>query len=165
MKLAKAVTKELSLSRSNQILNAGLKAVAEFISGSLSNVELAATFDALKDAEKVVEDLQTNLKARLVEQVKQLGKQSTERGSLRLEADGWEIEARVSRTGYDPRKVEALLRAKNLDVPSYMTTKITFAVDEARLQAAALTNKLTQDELDTCRYESGYTLQRPKRVG
>lgn len=162
--LSKTEVKTTSLYRSNQILQAGLKAFADHISTPLTPLDLIAAYGTVKDTEDVVKTLTENLRKRTLEQLQTNGEQVTEKGTMRLEVDDMTIEARPQKTGYDPKKIEGLLRAKQASVSEYMAQVITYAIDETKLHAAVTDGVLTQDELNTCKHEVNYALQRPKKV-
>ncbi len=78
--------------------------------------------------------------------------------------EGWHLEARPQHGegSIDHKKLEGLLRAKGLDPTHYMDTVITFKFNPDKVDT--IRTKLSQAELDTCKMQMSYAVQRPKRI-
>lgn len=122
---------------------------------------LAETFDMLKGYEDAVSDVAGVARGKLLDLLKEQGSGES---SLKLTVGGWELSARPRKTGLDAKKLEALLRAKGIDPTNYMTTKVSYEVDPARVPLLTADGKLSQAELDTCVPPTEYNLMRPKKV-
>ena len=109
--------------------------------------------------EKATEGLRTTFGERVKEQVIKDGAQTTEKGTREWAMNGYLIRAIPTRTGVDPKKLEARLRAKGHDPAVAMDQTIAYKVNEAKLAAAIALGKLTQAEADGCKYELNYRLQ------
>lgn len=155
----------VTLERSNQILTAGLKALADHLSQDLTTFQLVNAYEVVKDMGDVVSDLSSNARDRMLKRIEQEGVVVTEKGTMRLEVDGKFIEARPMKTGFDPKKIEGLLRAKGAEVTSAMDAKVTYVINERKLQQTVAGGLITPDELETCRFTPSYAVQRPKRMG
>ena len=122
---------------------------------------LAETFDMLKGYEDAISDVAGVARGKLLDLLREQGSGES---SLKLTVGGWELSARPRKTGLDAKKLEALLRAKGIDPTMYMTTKVSYEVDPARVPLLTADGKLTQAELDTCVPPLEYNLMRPKKV-
>lgn len=109
--------------------------------------------------EKGVEGLKTTFGERVKETVVAEGDKVTEKGTLEWSLNGYTIRATPTRTGTDPKKLEARLRGKGLKPDEHMTPTTTYKVSEALLLALVASGKLTQQEVDDCRYELNYALR------
>ena len=125
---------------------------------------LATGLATLIEWQNAIEETAKQVKAMVVAIVKERGNQTTSTGSKELIAAGWKLRIQPWRTGYDSKKVEALLRAKGLQPASHMDSKITYSVNEMKLGALVATGTLTQEELETTRYEETYTVRSPEPV-
>jgi len=128
--------------------------------------QLAQVFLALRDIEKVLEDknsgLTTIAKKRVIAYLKAHGRVTTEKGSMVAEVGGLTLSMHPTRTGYDAKKVEALLRAKGKDPAAFMTTVIKYEMPPENSVEEAKLKKLLGDELESCRYEESWTVATPK---
>jgi hypothetical protein len=109
--------------------------------------------------EKGVEGLRTTFGERVKEKVVAEGDKVTEKGTLEWSLNGYTIRATPTRTGVDPKKLEARLRGKGLKPDEHMTPTTTYKVSDVLLAALLATGKLTQQEVDDCRYELNYALR------
>ncbi len=144
--------------------NNAFTAFAAALSHELTPKVLVPVFMSLKLAEDNLEDLKVNVRNRMLAFILQNGKVATETGTKRVETDGWLLEARPQKTGVDAKKLEAALRARDLPVEKYMTATVTYSVDEEGIGKLLGEGKLTKDELETCKHEVKFNVQRPKRV-
>lgn len=145
-------------------ITSALQTLADELSGTPSVETIVAIQGAVKAWTKRLEDTEKISKGMLIEYLKANGQQTTDKGSLGVTVAGFSIEARPHRTGLDAKKVEALLRAKELSVDALMDKDIRYMVNESRLQLAITEGVLTADELETCKYELSYALQPIKKV-
>jgi hypothetical protein len=147
-----------------EVVNSSLTKVAELLTLDLKPGVLTDLFASLKQWEDNLKDLAQNGRDRLLSQVLIKGDVVTAAGTRRWEVDGWELEARPQRTGIDSKKLEALLRAKNLDPSKHMESVITYKVSDLGVSNLLKDKLATQDEIEACHYELAYNLQRPKKV-
>lgn len=142
-----------------------LQQTANVLSRELKPPELCTVFSSIKDWEKNLTALAKNGRDRLLDLVLENGEQVTETGTKKLDVDGgWEVEARPRKTGVDGKKLEALLRAKKLDVGKYMIATITYAPNELGVEQLIKEGKVTPEEMATCHHELEYNLMTPKKV-
>jgi len=102
--------------------------------------------------------------SRVKNHVLEHGEQVTDKGTRKLVADGWALSAIPTRTGVDPKKLEARLRMKGFNPADYMDMKITYAVSETKLGKALASEVVTQSEIESCRYDLTYRLQVEKEA-
>lgn len=168
MKQTKAIVQSKSVPTAKGAAMAvehGLAIFAQQLSAPLIKpATLARTIDRLKTWADAIEDLQKVAKQKTLELLEKQGETVTEKGTKRAVVDGLQFEARPHRTGVDPKKLEALLRAKKLDVAAYMDATISYKVNESRLPVLISDNRLTQAELDSCNYDTTWVVQPPKVV-
>lgn len=129
--------------------------------GDIAPARIDEAYSALKDAAKLIEDIQKVAKQRIQELVKKSGELVPEtKGTIRSESLGYEL--RPTRTGFDSKKVEALFRAKGVDVNKYMDPVVTYVISDNKLLAAAADGVLSKDELEACRYDESYSVWKSK---
>jgi len=155
------------LATAQKILTAAFAELALPFSGRIEAkpAVLAEAYDRLTEVQKVVEDTIKVAKDKMKELVKSTGTfvEGT-KGSYEAVLGEYQYSIRPTRTGVDPKKLEALLRSKDKDPEVYMDPKVTYTVNEQKLGAALAKKVLTKAELETCMYEESYALQPPKKV-
>lgn len=119
----------------------------------------AATMDAIEETKKLV-------RGRVLDVALAKGAPVGDSG-LSRELDlgnGMVQRVTIQKSGTDPQKFEASLRAKNVVLAKYMNQVITFKMkDGTGSQDLALAdNILTHDELQTLAYEPSYRVDRAK---
>jgi hypothetical protein len=146
-------------------LKTGLAALARVLSSQgLTTPELVKAFDLIKALEANLKDLEKTAKAQLLQYVRETGTRITEAGSLRATAGGYSIEATVRNSGYDPDKVQMLLRAKGLDVASGCDATVSYKPNPDKLSALVDGGRLTALEVENTRHSIEYNLKRPVKV-
>lgn len=151
-------------SKFTQAFDVGFKALARYLSSPLTKPEMAAAFDQLKVWEEDFEALAKSARDSVLNLIKTEGERVTDTGTLRLETDGWRLEAQPQRTGYDSKKVEAFLRGRQMDPANYMDTEIIYKVNPGKLLVLIQTGKLSEAEAETLKHDLSYRVIRPKRV-
>lgn len=142
-----------------------LTSLANELSDPLISVEaLANVANRLLQLTDLADELATIARRRITDLVKKAGHKTSDKGSLKFEDAGWVFELRAKNSGYNSKRVEALLRAKGYSPGTYMQTVITYAVDPDKLVDALHEQVFTKDELATCRYEEAFSVQRPRPV-
>jgi hypothetical protein len=121
----------------------------------------AATFDAVEEAKKLA-------RGRVLEAVLDKGTPVGSKGLSRELNLGLGLVQRVTiqKSGLDPKKFEAALRAKNVTVGRYMDTVTSFKLKEGTGSAdmALSDGVFTADELKALEYEPSYRVDRPKEA-
>ncbi len=147
-----------------------ITSVVQAFAETLSQVDLAPgalseVFSEVRTWQKNFDDLYEAGRRRVLEAVLKSGTLMTETGTKRLETqEGWTLEIRPQKSGYDAKKVEAFLRAKNLSPQIHMDTVVTYAVSQAKIDALLASGGATVNELATCKHELKYAVQSPKRT-
>jgi hypothetical protein len=160
----KTLTVEASLGAVGGLITNGFKALAGLLATDQPPEVLSQVFDTLKEWSSNISDLEKNARTRLLEAIQEKGEVKTEAGSKTLEVGGWLLELRPQRGGYNAKKVEALIRAKGLEPKRYMVQEVIYKLDTELLNQAVAQAALTPAELETCKDEQTFALQRPKRV-
>lgn len=149
---------------SSKLGDSALRAVADLLSMDLTPGAIGAIHAQLGAWEKNIKDLQSNTKQRLVALLKDKGQVVTNKGSRELLVDGYRIRCKPYRSGVDPKKLEALVRAKGLDPEQIMQQVITYDLDPVKLGIAVEKKLISSDEAATCVYDESWTLETPKKV-
>lgn len=123
---------------------------------NLTDEQVPQAFDMTDQLEDLAKEVRTRLRDRLLLYVQANGTKATDKGSMKAEAGGYRLVAIPTRTGIDPKKLEALLRRKGIDPAGVMDTTITYKVNLAKLST---TSCLTQTELDACLYDKAFRVE------
>lgn len=127
---------------------------------------LAETLQALRDVKKILEDKNSGLevlaKKRVEAYIKGHGKIATDKGSMSAEVDGLKLFMKPWRTGYDAKKVEALLRAKGKSPDTRMVQNISYSMPDEGTATFEKLKKELGDELESCRYEETWVVSTPE---
>lgn len=153
-----------AVASANETTSIAFKQMAHLLSLDLTPPALAGAFDTLKDWDDVVSDLIKSARERLLTLLKSDGEKTTDAGTLRLNVDGWALEARPQSTNYDAKRLEALLRAKGLSVDTYMTREVSYSVSPDGVARLLADGVATLDELNTTKPEARFNVMRPKKV-
>jgi len=137
--------------------------VSTVLSGPIAPKVAGAALSAMREVAKISADIEKVAKGRVLELVTHKGEVVTDKGTRRYVEDGYVFEARPSRSGTDPKKLEALFRAKGLDPERGMDTVITYKVSEHKLFHAIERGDLTTAEVEACKYEESWTVLTPKQ--
>ena len=133
---------------------------------ALAPKDLIETFRALRDIKAVLEDknsgLETVAKAKVIAFLKGYGKPFSEKGGMEATVGGMLVRMHPSRTGYDAKKVEALLRSKGKEPSAYMQQEVRYTMPEANTMQMEKLRKLLGDEMESCQYEESWTVSTPK---
>lgn len=123
---------------------------------NLSDEQVPAAFDMTDQLRDMAEEVRTRLRDRILLYVQAKGRQLTDKGSMTAESGGFKLTAIPTRTGIDPKKLEALLRRKGIDPAVAMDATITYKVNMGKLAACAA---LTPGELTACSYDKAFRVQ------
>lgn len=121
--------------------------------------------DATSEYSTELEKFDRLARARVVDFVSKHGKRISDAGSMELDLGNGMVQPMlVQKSGHDPKKVEAMLRAKNLSVDDYMDIEVKYKYSEGKAAVLVASKKITADELETCRYETTYRVTKSKPV-
>lgn len=126
---------------------------------NLSDEQVPEAFEMTDKLGKLAEEVRDRLRSRLLKWVKETGATVTEKGSRANSIGGFRVSAIPTRTGIDPKKLEALLRRLALDPAVGMTPTITYAVNEEKVMALVESGRLTTEDLNNCRYSESFRIQ------
>ncbi len=158
-----SLAKVTLVSVSDTIANS-LKLVAAYLSKELTPKALSDVFFKLDELEKALQEMRENVKDRIKEAVKADGTKVPETlGSISLDVGNHKWNIRPTRTGYDPKKVEAALRSKDLQPADWMQTDIKYKVDETKFPKLVEKGIFTTEELEQLKYELKFALVTPKQ--
>lgn len=85
-------------------------------------------------------------------------------GSKQADIDGWRFEASRNGGYYIADKVEALLRARKLNVDKFMDQTITHSINLDKIVALKLKHPDIAQELEQCRAPRGWSVKTPKKL-
>lgn len=142
-------------------IDGGLGMLAKAVSGELTQRQVGVTLQQLKTWADDIEALRRVLKQRTELVLLDRGTPVEGTTKLALDEDGVTLSMHLSRTGYDPKKVEKLLRNKNVDIAMNMIPSISYKVDERKLHELVGKKTLTQGELEACRYDKTWVIDAP----
>jgi len=131
---------------------------------TLPTTQLPQASVFINDLEQVTKDIKDSIKSRIKDLVSAGGQVATDAGTKRMTVNGYVLEIQPSRTGLDPKAVETKLRAKGLDPEVGMDAEVKYKVNEGKLTSLVASGKMTQDEVETCRYPAEYKVMSPKKV-
>lgn len=147
----------------------GLKAIATLWSRSLSltKAEIMESYEATRSAQDALEYTGEQGKKILIQYLERHGTKipdlEVERyHALEIEQDGIRMSATPFRKTIDPKKVEALLRAKGFKPENHMDSVITLKFNNAKIQMLIGNGDITKDELENCRHDFAWKVTRPR---
>lgn len=125
---------------------------------------LASTIhDAVSDYDKALTDFDKLARQRVLDFVLTKGVKTTDAGSMELDLGNGRVQPLlVQRSGTDPKKFEAMIRAKQLSVADNMDAEVKYKFNENKAAALIALGKMTIEELDTCAYEVSYRVNKTK---
>lgn len=152
---------DIVLAEKKQMMTA-LHAFASALS-NLTEEQVPDAFDTVDKMQKLSDEVREQLRTRLLLFLNVHGSTKGDKGTKEAESGGYLLQAIPTRTGIDPKKLEALLRRKRLDVESGMDATITFKVNEDKLARLVASGQLSEQDREACRYERAYrvSVQKP----
>jgi hypothetical protein len=162
-KLTKPEPVAITVSSVRTEMESALTHMAEAIAVAKAE-ELPQAHKLMKRIGDALEVLDVTVKRNLIAAVQQGGAQTTEKGSKEMLIGKFNVQISPTRTGYDSKKVEALCRAKGMDPGHLMDTQVVFKVNEGKQADAVKSGKMTADEMETCRYDVNFKVQKCEEV-
>lgn len=132
------------------------------VASQLSNVtdeQLPAAFKLMDDGKALFEEGRERFRQRLIDYLKANGQPLGEKGSLTAEIGGAKASAIRTKTGFDAKKVEAMLRRLNLDPSAWMRTTITYSVDNDKMDLLRFKGLVTGNDLKGCLYDPTWRIE------
>lgn len=136
-------------------VQAALIDFAAALSG-LTAADRPEALDIATQFKKVTEEVYDRLRDKLLADVGSGGAIITEKGTKELGLGDYVVRAIPTRTGTDPKKLEAKLRALGRDPAHYMDATITYKVSPMRLAGLVAEGVLKLEEVA---YEPGFRIQ------
>ncbi|UOF79708.1 hypothetical protein [Caudoviricetes sp.] len=132
------------------------------VADQLSNLpadQVPAAVQLMAGGKALFEEAYTRFRDRAISQLKESGTPIGEKGSLTQQLGRWTMTAIRTRSGFDPKKVEALLRRKGLDPAAWMRTTLSYAVDEDKLNNLRHRPDVTPADLEGCKYDESFRIE------
>ncbi len=132
------------------------------LGAALQNVpdqEVPSAVATLRRLETMLKENVDRLKDRALLYLNVNGQQVTEKGTKEVALNGHVMRAIPTRTGIDPKKLEAALRAKGIDPSAHMIPTITYKVDDFRVAKLVAAGMLTQQDLAAVQYDKSYRIE------
>lgn len=127
--------------------------------GALTGMEKAdqpAALDVITQMKKVTEEVYDRLRSRCLDQAILDGHKVTEKGTYEASYNGFTVRAIPTRTGTDPKKLEAKLRALKLEPSAWMDTTLVYKVNDAKLMPLIEDGRLKLEEVA---YDKSYRVE------
>lgn len=158
-KIIKAESTQITSSIKAEVIGLALR--AKEVLGKPESTSFLVEVEGYLDAIQATRDI---LAASLKKHTIESGTTTSDAGSKSLVLGGYEIPlvARGADT-FDPKKVEALLRAQNIKPEKYMDMNISFSLNLEKM-APLLQDPEWKQALDSCKKEISYALMPLKKV-
>ncbi len=132
----------------------------------LTPSQVRDVFDYSSQLKDAVESAREFARARILDIALTSGEPTGPTGASRriVYGDGTYTLAKATKTGTDPKKFEAALRAKSIEVVKYMVPDIKYKMpsDYDAIKQAIDDGVFTADEVKTMAYEPSYAVERSK---
>lgn len=123
--------------------------------------EYRPAWDFVRKMQETVADMESHLKKVIEGFVLEHGREWGEKGGRQVTfPDGQSIQLRLHRTGVDARKLEKLLRTRNIDPAKCMNAKVTYTVDEEKVAQSVREGLLTDADVASTYYDATWVVQR-----
>ena len=123
---------------------------------NLTDEQVPAAFDMTDQFKELAEEARSRLRDRLLLIIQATGQTQGDKGTMSTESGGFKLTAIPTRTGVDPKKLEALLRRKGIDPAVAMDATITYKVNLAKL---ATVQAVTPGEVAACASDKAFRVQ------
>lgn len=136
-------------------------ALAEFTQSinSLSQDEIPHAYQFADDLVKVADELKDALRNDLVEHAEAHGDRVGDKGTREAAMGDKVVRIIPTRTGIDPKLLEAVMRHNGIDHTTHMTPYMTYKVDYDKVNALVNAGRLTLSQVESCRYPKAYRVQ------
>lgn len=153
---------KITIEKARVTVSEAFKTLAVALSGELTTDKVAEGLRFVREAKKIVENYDDTMKTRVKDILLKSGQVATEKGARFLDAGGLRLFMKPTRTGVDGKKFEAMLRAKDMNPEKHMNMKIIFEYDAQKALSLVANKKISQDELESCKYDESWTVETPK---
>jgi hypothetical protein len=114
---------------------------------NLTPEQVPGALDIAIALRKLGEEVADRLRDRLAQTVAKDGETYTDKGSKRASIGGFKVTVIPTKTGTDPKKLEAKLRALGKDPANYMDATITYKVNPGKLALLVMTKYLALEDV------------------
>lgn len=122
--------------------------------------DLTFALDQLKQWTKAQKDLKEVIDTRLEPMILKAGEVVTDKGTVELTTgDGQVLRAQPTRTGYDPKKLEQVLRLNKVSPETCMDATVSYKINQSKLQVFLQAGILTEEQLKPALYEAHYSIR------
>ena len=122
----------------------------------LTPEQVPAALEIASSFKKLGVEVYDRLRDRVLEEVKKNGSVTSEKGSMAASVGGFKATAIPTKTGTDPKKLEAKLRALGMEPSVGMDAQITYLVNKEKLASLVAGGALT---LADVAYDPSYRVQ------
>lgn len=156
-----------AITKAKQLISDGMQQLTTLVAmPALQPVQLKEVFDYSKGIEDAIKEAAKLARARVLDAALRTGTPAGNGGNSRklFYPDGTYTLAKATKTGTDPAKFEAALRARNAQVNKYMVQVISYklASDFDGVKQAIDDGIFTADEATLFTYEPSYAVERSK---
>jgi hypothetical protein len=151
------------LALSTKLINDNLSKLSSFLA-ALTPETAGGLYSLITRINDVTSDLKGETRDRILTLVKEHGNQKTDKGTMQFMAGGWVMEIQPTRTGFDAKKLEAMLRAKGHDAELCMDAKVSYVANDGKVADAVRRKLITEDEAASCKYDPSYRVMEPRKL-
>lgn len=153
------------IDESRRLVNHALQNLATTLTGVVMPEALAPALTTIRETEKTLEGLGGVAKSLTIHILKDAGElvEGT-KGTYRYVIGDDVLSMRPTRTGTDPKKLEAWLRARNLEPSKYMDATVTYKTSELGTQQLLKEGQLTHDDLEELEYDESWAVMAPSKL-
>ncbi len=156
-----------ALPKAKTLIADGLQQLTAIVAmRDLQPIQLRDVFDYSAGLEDAIKEAKGFARTRILDLALRTGEATGSTGDSRklTYPDGRYTLAKATKTGTDPKKFEAALRAKGIEVTKYMVTELKYKMpsDYDALKQAIDDKVLTADEAATMGHEPSYAVERSK---
>jgi hypothetical protein len=135
-----------------------LRAFADQLA-NLPDEDVPLAFEAMDQGKALFDEGRERFRQKLLDKLQQSGERVGDKGSLAMEIGTRRVAAIRTKTGYDPKLVEAMLRRRGLAVEAWMLPTIAYKVSDEKLATGLQEGKFTAADLEGCRYSETFRLE------
>lgn len=145
------------------VMEATLGVLARAVTNALANPDrLAGALKQLGNWSDALEAMQASVKQAIRVLVAQRGDRVEGTASLALRLPGATLRIKPHRTGYDSKKVEALLRSHGIDPSVGMDADVKWKANADKLAMLQGQGRFTEDHLASCKYDLSWDVMSPE---
>jgi hypothetical protein len=126
---------------------------------NLTDEQVPEAFEMTDNLKTLADEVRDRLRDRLLGWVQRAGEVVTEKGSMAGSTGGFKVTAIPTRTGVDPKKLEALLRRLKLDPVICMDQTVAYKVNNDKITTALIKGQLTVEDVASCNYDKSFRVQ------